>query len=54
MLVASYQGILKWQGKFAPLQEKIFKYMQQELDDMDESNRWKIDDEQEEDEDNSL
>jgi hypothetical protein len=49
MLVASYQGMLKWQRKFEPLQNKIFKYMQREIDDIDESERWKIeDDEQDE------
>jgi hypothetical protein len=43
MLVASYQGMLKWYGKLAPLQDKIFKYMKREIDDMDESDRWKLD-----------
>ncbi len=52
MLVASYQGMLKWQSKLAPLQDKIFKYMQREIEDMDESERWRLDDEvNEEDED---
>ena len=45
MLVASYQGMVKWYGKLAPLQDKIFKYMQHEIEDMDESERWKLDDE---------
>ena len=51
MLVASYQEMLKFQGKFAPLQDKIFKYMQRELDDMSESDQWKIDDDEGENED---
>ena len=50
MLLASYQGMLKWQGKLAPLQDKIFKYMQRELEDMDESERWKITGEDEDEE----
>jgi len=28
MLVASYQGMLKWYKRFAPLQDKILKYME--------------------------
>jgi hypothetical protein len=43
MLVASYQGMLSWQGKMAPLQDKIFKYMQRELNDIEDSDSWKID-----------
>ena len=46
MLLAGYQGMLKWQKKLEPLQEKIFKYMQREIEDMDETERWKIDDEE--------
>ena len=48
MLVASYQGMLKLQEKLAPLQDKLFKYMQKEIEDMDESDRWRIDEEEEE------
>ncbi|MHC4639860.1 MAG: hypothetical protein ACYTBV_20565 [Planctomycetota bacterium] len=44
MLVSSHQGMLKWQSKLAPLQDKIFKYMQREIEDLDESDKWKIDD----------
>jgi len=50
MLVASYQRMLKWQKKLAPLQDKIFKYMEHELEDMDESERWKLNDEELDDE----
>ncbi len=48
MLVASYQGMLQWQSKLAPLQNKIFKYMQREIEDLDESERWRLDDEENE------
>ena len=41
MLLASYQGMLKWYNKLAPLQDKIFKYMQREIEDIDESESWK-------------
>ena len=48
MLVASYQGMLKFQGKMAPLQDKIIKYMQREIDSIEESEQWKIDEEDDE------
>jgi hypothetical protein len=47
MLVASYQGMLKWYGKLAPLQDKMLKYMQRELNDLDETERWKLEEENE-------
>ena len=50
MLVAAQQGMLKWYGKLAPLQDKIFKYMKRELEDMDESESWKLDEGDEEEE----
>ena len=43
MLVASYQGMLNWYGKLAPLQDKIIRYMQREIDELDETERWKLD-----------
>jgi hypothetical protein len=46
MLLASYQGMLKWYGKLAPLQDKIFKYMQREISDLDEADSWKLGDEE--------
>jgi len=45
MLVSSYQSMLAFQTKFAPLQDKILKYMQREIEDLDESDKWKYDDE---------
>lgn len=47
MLVSSYQGMQRFQGKLAPLQDKIFKYMNREIDDIEESESWKIDEEDE-------
>ena len=47
MLVSSYQGMLQWYRKMEPMQNKIFKYMQREIDSMDESEQWKTDDEDE-------
>ena len=51
MLVASYQSMSKLQSKMAPLQDKMFKYMNRELDDMDETDKWKIDDENQNEDD---
>jgi hypothetical protein len=44
MLVASYQGMTQWYGKMAPLQDKIFKYMQREINDIEETDSWKLSD----------
>lgn len=43
MLLVSYQGMLKWYGKLAPLQDKIIRYMQREINDLDETESWKLD-----------
>ncbi len=51
MLLASHQGMLNWQGKLAPLQDKIIKYMQREINELDETESWKLDDPTDEDED---
>jgi hypothetical protein len=47
MLVASYQTMLRWYQKMAPLQNKLFKYMEREIDDINEADSWKTDDEEE-------
>ena len=46
MLFAGYNSMLGWQQKLAPLQDKIFKYMKREIDDIDESDRWKTEDDE--------
>jgi len=51
MLLASYHGMQKWQEKLAPLQDKIFKYMQREIEDIDETDKWKLDENDQSDED---
>jgi hypothetical protein len=48
MLLASYQSMLRWYGKLAPLQDKIFKYMKRELEDLDDADSWKSDDQDDE------
>jgi hypothetical protein len=51
MLVASYQSMLSWYEKMAPMQDKMFKFMKREIDDMDESDSWKADEDEGQDED---
>ena len=49
-MVASYHATLDYYRKLAPMQEKMFKVMERELDDMDEGDKWKVvDDEEDED-----
>lgn len=56
MLLASYQGMLQWYGKLGPIQDKLIKYMQKEINEIDESEEWKRsleeDEDEEEEEDN--
>jgi hypothetical protein len=51
MLLASYQNMLQSYGRLAPLQDKIFKYVQREINEMEESDRWRLDPEEEDEED---
>ncbi len=46
-MVAGYQATLDYYRKLAPLQEKMFKAMERELDDMGEAEKWKIAEEEE-------
>ena len=40
-LVQSYQATLSFYQRFAPMQEKMFKVVERELEDMDEAEQWK-------------
>jgi hypothetical protein len=44
ILVSHSQAVLSGQQKMAPIQDKLYKYVKRELDDLDESERWKIED----------
>lgn len=46
-MVRSYQATLDMYRRLAPLQEKMFKHMQREIDDMEETDSWKYDQEDE-------
>lgn len=48
-MVASYQATLSYYQKLAPMQEKMFKVMERELDDMSETDKWKVDDDEDDD-----
>ena len=43
-MVASYHATLEYYRRLAPMQEKMFKVMERELDDMDEAEKWKVED----------
>lgn len=49
MLLVTYRGMQQWQEKLSPMQDKILKYMEREIGDIDESDKWKIDDEGQDD-----
>jgi hypothetical protein len=49
MLLGSYQGMLQWYSKLGPLQDKIFKYVQREINEMEETEGWKLDQEESDD-----
>jgi len=44
MLLVTYSRMQQMQEKMAPLQDKLFKYMEREINDIDESDKWKVDD----------
>jgi hypothetical protein len=35
---------MSWQHKMSPIQDKILKYIQRELDDLDDADQWKFGD----------
>ena len=48
-MVASYQATLDYYQKLAPMQEKMFKVMERELDDIGEADKWKVEEAGEDD-----
>jgi hypothetical protein len=50
-MVAGYQSTLQYYQKLAPMQEKMFRFMEKEINELDESERWKTTDEDEEETD---
>ena len=52
LMVRSYQATVEMYKRLAPLQEKMFRHMEREIDDIDEAESWKYnaDDDDEQDE----
>lgn len=53
-LLRAYAATLEQYRRLAPLQEKMMKFMEREMDDVDEADKWKTgyeDEDEEEDED---
>ncbi len=50
-MVRAYQATAEMYKRLAPLQEKMFRHMEQELDDMSESEQWKRDEDDDEEDD---
>lgn len=49
MMVRSYQATVQMYHKLAPLQEKMFRHMEREIDEADEADQWKYGEDEEED-----
>lgn len=50
VIAKSHQATLDMYQRLAPLQEKMFKHMEREIDEVDESDRWKQGDDDDDDE----
>lgn len=48
LMVRAYQATLEYYRRLAPLQERMFKHVERELNDADESDKWKTPDDQDE------
>ncbi len=42
----SHQATLNLYQRIAPLQEKMFRHVEREMDEVDEADRWKLDDDE--------
>ena len=51
LMVQAYQATLEYYHRLAPLQERMFKHVERELDDIDESEKWKTDDDEDQPQD---
>jgi hypothetical protein len=50
-MVSAYQATLEYYRKLAPMQEKMFRVMEREIDDMNEAEKWRIADDDEDESD---
>ena len=53
VLTQSHQATLDMYRRLAPLQERMFKHMERELDEAEEGDQWKYADEEDDDNDSS-
>jgi len=51
VIADSHQATLDMHRRFAPLQEKLFRHMEREIDETEEADSWKYDPSEEEDDD---
>jgi hypothetical protein len=51
VLVRSHQATLAMYRRLAPLQEKMFRHLEREIEDVEDADSWKYADDEEEDED---
>jgi len=49
-MVSAYQATLAYYRKLAPMQEKMFKVMEREIDDMNEGEKWKVEEDEDDEE----
>ncbi len=42
-MVQAYHATLEFYRRLAPMQEKMLRHMEREIDEMDEADRWRID-----------
>ena len=49
VIAESHQATLEMYQRLAPLQERMFKHMEREIDEADEADRWKYDDDEDDD-----
>jgi len=47
-MVAGYQATVEYYRKLAPMQEKMFEFMEREMEDISEADKWKIEDDEDE------
>jgi len=47
-LVTAYEATVAMYQRLAPLQEKMFRHMEREIDDVEDADRWKYDEDAEE------
>ena len=52
-MVDAYQATLGYYHKLAPMQDRLFKAMERELNDMDDSDKWKLETPEDEEENGS-